>query len=114
MSAIWGRLKSTAGGHGTLATLASAATVALPDDDNAFFLSGTTSITSLLVSCAALRNRRVTFIGAASAVVTFTNTASPTLGQMYLHGSNLVLHEDDVIELYCKSDGTWILVNFVG
>lgn len=112
--AIWSRLKSIAGGHYPLSTLASAATLNLPSDDNAFYVSGTTTITSLLNADNVIRNRSVMFIGAASAVVTFTNTNSPTTaGEMYLHGANRTIQEDDVIELICKSDGTWILRNLV-
>ena len=110
--AIWSRLKSVAGGHYPLSTLASAATLNLPSDDNAFYISGSTTITSLLNADNVIRNRRVLFIGAASAAVTFTNTNTlTTAGEMYLQGSNLTLNEDDVLELLCKSDGTWIILN---
>lgn len=109
--AIWSRLKSMAGGHGTLKTLASAATLYVPPDDNAYYLSGSTTITSLSVP-KYLYNRKVTFIGAASAAVVFTNTNTlATAGEMYLQGSNLTLNESDVLELFCQNDGTWILLN---
>ena len=104
------RIKSSAGGHYPLQTRASAATMYLPPDDNCFLVSGSTTITSL-VTDTWVRNRRVMLIGAASAAVTFTNTNSPTANQMYLQGANLVLNEDDVLELFCKSDGSWIIVN---
>lgn len=108
---MWGRLKSMVGGRESPSTLASAATLALKDEENTYYLSGTTTITSLTTP-SFIRNRKVTFIGAASAGVTFTNTNTlTTAGQMYLQGSNLLMAEDDVIELFCKTDGTWILLN---
>lgn len=111
---MWSRVKSMLGGNGELVTVASAATLNLEDKDSANYISGTTTITSLLVSCKAVRNRKHTFIGASGATVTFTNTNTPTtVGQMYLHGANRVIQEDDVIELYLKNDGTWILLNLV-
>lgn len=108
------RWKSMAGGNGPPVTVASAATVTLEDKDSCNYVSGTTAITSLLVTNKALYNRKHTFIGASGASVAFTNTNSPTTaGQMYLHGQNRVIQEDDVIELFCKNDGTWILLNLV-
>lgn len=110
---IWARLKTMAGGKGNLDTLASVATLRLPDNDSAWYVSGTTSVTSLYVP-PFLYNRRVTLIGASSAQVSFANTDNPsTAGQMYLHGQNRIIREDDLIELFCKNDGTWILLNLV-
>lgn len=107
------RMKSDVGGAVPPRTIASAATLNCPDDDNLFFVSGTTTVTSL-VTPQWIRNRKVRIIGAAAAVVTFTNTNTPTTaGQMYLHGQNRTIQEDDVIEMYCKDDGTWILLNVV-
>lgn len=107
----WSRLKSTVGGHRDPTTIASAATLTLPDVGNAFYVSGSVTITSLVTSTF-VRNRRVTLIGAASANVAFTNTNTlTTAGQMYLQGANVTLNEDDVLELFCKNDGTWIIVN---
>lgn len=108
---MWSRLKSLAGGHGALRTLASAATLVIPDDDNAFYVSGTTTITSITVTVST-RNRLLTFIGAASAGVKFTNTNTlTTAGQIFLQGSDRTLNESDVLQLYCQNDGTLILVN---
>jgi hypothetical protein len=106
------RLKTLLGGKGNLKTLASAATLTIPDSDNAFFVSGTTAITSLLVTGGHVRNRKVAFIGASGASVLFTNTNTPTTaGQMELRGVDRTISADTVLELYCKSDGTWILWN---
>jgi len=110
---MWSRIKSAIGGHTPPQTLSSAATLTLPDDDNLFYLTGTTTITSL-VTPSSIRNRKVTIIGGSDAEVAFTNTNDPTTaGQMYLHGQNRIVREDDVIELFCKADGTWILLNLV-
>ena len=108
---MWSRVKSLLGGHGPLRSIASAATFYYPDDDNAIYISGTATITSLNTG-QHMRVRKVMFIGAVGANVTFTNTNTPTTaGQMFLQGSNIVMNEDDVVELICKEDGTWILVN---
>jgi hypothetical protein len=112
--AKWSRIKCMLGGHGELETLASAATINVPDESNAFYLSGTTTITSILVGNKALRNRQITFIGAAGAAVTFTNTNTPTTaGQMELRGANRLLEADGSIDLFIKNDGTLILRNLV-
>lgn len=106
------RWKSMAGGNGPPVTVASAATITLEDKDSCNYISGTTTVTSLLVSNKALYNRIHTFIGAAGAAVAFTNTNTPTtVGQMNLKGSNQTLQEDQVMQLFLKNDGTWILLN---
>lgn len=108
--AIWARLKSIAGGGGATPTVASATTIILPENDNVFLVSGSTTITTITVA-APQRNRLVWFIGAASASVSFTNDNSPSTGEMYLQGADRVIQEDDVLCLYCKTDGTWLLVS---
>ncbi len=101
------RVKTLLGGKGTLTTLASAATLNVPDDENAYYVSGTTTITSLTVA-PHLRNRRVTFIGAASASVPFTNTTgSTTAGQMDFGGVTPTLSAGDVFVLFCNENGVW-------
>lgn len=106
------RIKSLAGGNGQVPSIASATTVNLPNDSNAFLLTGTTTITSLICDPRS-RNRMVTFFGTTSTAATFTNTNSPAANKMYLHGANRTIQDDDVIQLYCKNDGTWILMNLV-
>lgn len=111
--AIWSRLKSLAGGHGVLRTLASAATLVIPDDDNAFFVSGSATVTSITIP-SYLRNRELTFFGAASANVTFTNTDSPTVaGTMSLNGVNRQLTGAGMLKLFCDNDGTLRLMNLI-
>lgn len=106
------RLKSLAGGHKTLATIASGTTTAVPESDGAFYVSGSATITSLTTPnyC---RNRQVTFIGAASASVTFTHTVgSTTAGQMDLGAQSIVLSAKDVLVLFCNENGVWQLVSY--
>lgn len=111
---MWSRVKSLIGGMGKAdadKTLASAATLNVPDDSNLWYLSGTTSITSLVIA-PSTRDRSVTFIGAAGASVTFTNTNAPTTsGQMYLHGVDQVIQADNALTLLCKRDGTWTMLS---
>lgn len=111
---MWSRIKSMLGGAVALRTVPSAATLPCPDDDNAFYVSGSTTVTSLYTP-SWIRNRMVTIIGAASASVTFTNTNTlTTAGQMYLQGSDVVLNESDVLTLFCQNDGTWIMLGNIG
>lgn len=111
MASMWARVKTFLGGKQTLTTLASVATLNVPDDDNGYFISGSATITSLTVA-PYLRNRQVTFIGAASASVTFTNTTdSTTAGQMDLGGENIVLSAKDIVTLFCDQNGVWQLVS---
>lgn len=109
---MWARVKTMLGSKTPLTTLASATTLNIPDSNNCFLVSGTATITSL-VSADFIRNRAVTFIGAAGCTVTFTNTNTPVVDQMYLHNQNRTILEDDVIELFCKDNGAWLLLNLV-
>ena len=108
------RMKSGAGGDivpDSKRTVASATALIIPDWTNVVYVSGSTTVTSISMP-AQLRSRRVTFIGAASANVTFTNTDTlTTAGQMYLRGVNRQLQESTILELFCQADGTWIIVN---
>lgn len=108
---FWERAKSDLGGKGSTATVASAATLNLPDNDNVFFVTGSTTVTSLMIP-SHLRRREVTLIGDTSANVTFTHTASPTTaGEMYLVGSNRTLLEGTVLKMFCRADGIWQLTS---
>lgn len=111
---IWGRSKTLAGGNAPIPSLASATTLAIPDADSAWVITGTTTVATLSVP-QYLRARLLTFIGGASASVTFTNTNTTTVaGQMYLRGQDLVLNEDYVLVLLVKNDGTITLVSYSG
>jgi len=110
---IPGRLKGDAGGDVypvAKNTVPSATALVLLDWTNVMYVSGTTTVSTLSMP-SSLRNRRITLIGAAGAAVQFTNTDTlTTAGQMYLRGSNRLLLEDTVIDLFVKADGTAILI----
>lgn len=106
------RIKSLAGGGGTLATLASATTMTVTPNDNAFYVSGSATITSLKAA-PSTRNREVVFIGAASAAAVFTHTSgTSTVDQMDLGNQSIVLSANDVLKLFCNENGVWKLVAY--
>jgi hypothetical protein len=114
--AIWSRLRGLVGGHGGIRdkTLASATTLTIPDDLTWVNLTGTATVTSLLISSFTY-GRMVWLYQSDSGTTTLTNSpGTTTAGQMDLGGldpSNAVLGPTDVIQLYCRSDGTWIRVS---
>ena len=108
---VMARLRSLAGGDRVDTTVAVAATVNVPDSTNLVYLTGTDTITSLLAN-PATRNRQVIFIQNDSGTSTFQNTDGPTTsGTMDLGGSNVALGQNDVLTLFCRSDGTWVRVS---
>lgn len=112
--AFWSGVKQMFGGaQRGIETLASAATVNVPEEGSVFYMSGTTAITSLICP-KTMRGRLVTFIGTSAVGNVFTNTdGTTTEGQMELGGSDLTLGPTSVLQLYCKlSDGSWQLVNY--
>ncbi len=112
MSAEWGRLKALAGGSKITdanKTIASATTTNVPSDTNFFLISGTATITSL-VGAPHTRDREITFIGAASAAVVFTNTTgTTTANQMDLGGQNITVSAKDILKLILRKNGVWNL-----
>lgn len=104
------RVVSVRYNNATSNSLASATTTVVPDTGDFFVLTGTATITTLTGTTNS-RGRIVTFVGGASCAATFTNTNSPSSGQMFLQGANVVLLEQDVLQLFLNSDGTWYLVN---
>lgn len=100
------RMKQTAGGV-RIPTIASAATLVLPDDSNVIMVSGTTTVTSLN-SGRVWPGRQVTFIGTDGSGNAFTNTNATTdAGKMDLGGSNVTLALDDVLVLVQMNTGAW-------
>ncbi len=104
------RMKSLAGGP-KIPTLASAATLTLPDDTNQVMLTGTTNVTVLRNTAnQILPGRRITFIRAAIAdKPTFANTpGTTTSGQMDI-GANTetTLTLEDVLTFVQLQNGTW-------
>lgn len=112
--AVTARMKSTAGSKAP-PTIASAATLRLPEDGNVFLVSGTTAVTSLvsLTTGSSWPGRTVTFIGTDASGNDFTNTNDPTTaGQMDLGGSNRTLAAQDVLVLIQATNGTWVMQSF--
>lgn len=106
------KIRSVHGRSGTITAVASAAAVTVSEESDVFVISGSDTITSLLGAGGVLPGRIVTFIGAASAAVVFTNTNDPTTsGQMDLGGSNVTLGAQDVLTLVRLDNGTWLRVS---
>ena len=97
---FWASVKQLYGGSNKgIQTLASAATVVVPDDGTLFYISGTTAITSLLA------NTNITTTGPA-----FTNTdGTTTVGQMDLGGSDRTIAPTDVLVLMLMPNGSWLM-----
>lgn len=105
------RVAQLFGGRAGTTTLASAATMTVPDNASVIYVTGTTTITSLLLADRSSFNRIVFFVGGASCNCIFTNTnATTTEGQMSLRGSNQQLTEGVWAALYVGTDRTWQLV----
>lgn len=105
---FWGRAKSLLGSNTPMVALASVAALQINDVDNAYTVTGSTAVTSI-VGASFIRNREVVFIGAAGCAVVFTNNNSPGVNQMDLRGSNFTLFAGSTIRLILQIDGTWIL-----
>lgn len=111
-----GRFKTVAGGDcrpDSKRTVASASTLIFPPDTNLVYVSGTTTVNAISVE-PFLRNREIWIIGASGSGVKFTNTNSPTAGQMYLRGQDLTVSEDTILKLFLKMDGTFIVAGTPG
>ena len=112
---IWSRMKSVFGGSDNFLskTVAAATTLAVPDDMAVVPLTGTATVTSLTAP-QHTRGRMVWLWQSDTGTTTLTNSpGTTTAGQMDLGGldtSNAVLGPTDWIQLYLKSDGTWIRV----
>ena len=112
--AWWSGAKQMFGGaaRGT-ATIASAATIVVPEEGSIFYVSGTTAVTSLLCS-KQMRGRSVTFVGTSNVGNVFTNTDSATVeGTMDLGGNDVTLGPASILQLYCKPEnGAWVMLDF--
>lgn len=105
------RIAVVFGGRSVKTILPSAATLVVPDNAGIVYVTGSTTITSLLPSDRGGVQRAVLFKGAAGCNVTFTNTNTTTAaGQMYLKGSDRTIQEGDALALFYESDGTWSLL----
>lgn len=109
------RVAQLFGGRSGETTLASAATLYIPDNASVVSVTGTTTITALQPSDPVGVNRMVLFRGGtstgSSTMVKFTNTNTTTAAyQMSLRGSDQTLTEGQWMALYFKTDRTWELV----
>lgn len=105
------RVSQLFGGRSGTTTLASAATMYIPDNTSVIYVTGTTTVTSLLLSDRSSYNRIIFFAGGSGCLCNFTNTNTPTTeGQMSLRGSNQQLTEGVWMALYVGTDRTWQLV----
>lgn len=106
---VW-RLVSFRQNNASTTTVASATSPTIPDTGDIFYISGTTAVTSLTVT-ATDRDRRILLVGAAGAVVEFSNTNTPSsAGQMYLGGVNRTLREDQTLDLLVKATTRYITI----
>lgn len=105
---VWTVSKPVARANAGTYTVASAATLTVPDNNDYFVLTGTETVTALTATGTA-GYRRVTFIGGTSAGVTFTHTDSPSANQMFLGGANRLLREQQVISLILQPDSSWFI-----
>ena len=91
-------------------TVASAAALYVNNNVTSVYISGDTAVTSIATTFIQ-PGRRLTFIGAASASVLFTNTNDTTTkGQMDLGGSDRTLGDNDVLTIEQRNDGSWVMI----
>ena len=103
---LGGRVNSFFGLTGdTIPTIASAATLVIPDNVTNMYVSGSTTVT--LLSSTFLPGRVIVIYGTGGVVLTNTDDTT-TLGQMDLGGSNLTLAASDIAALMQRNDGSWV------
>lgn len=109
---VTANMKQMAGAATNLATpiptIASAATITIPDDGTVFYLSGTTGVSAM--SGALRPGRIITLIGAASASVAFTGatvtTIPGTAGQIFC--PSLTIADADAATFRMTETGAWV------
>lgn len=111
---IWGRLKSLAGAQDTVTIATSSATTALavPDEANVIYLTGSNTVTTITGAISA-RGRIVWFFQSTGTTTFTNNPGTSTVGQMDLSGldpADVLLGPTDWLILHQKKDGTWIRV----
>ena len=102
------RMKSLAGGI-TIPTLASAATLTLPQDTSRAFITGSTTITSLNATDIK-PGRTFTFLRgpAATDIPVFTNTqGTTTAGQIDFNTNQSTIQLYDTLTLIQTNTGSW-------
>lgn len=98
----------------TATTPTTAVAFPLQDDRDVYALTGTVTIPSLSTNQGVQPFREVTFIGAASAAVTFTHTATTTTaGLMNLGTDSIILKPKDVLKVCQYTDGSWFITQYL-
>lgn len=84
--------------------------ITLPEVTDTVILSATGTLASVIVGADGWGKRRFTIVQT-SGITTITNVNSPTtIGQINLRGADVILNPGDSVDLYCKADGTLLLV----
>lgn len=112
--AFLGRAKGQQGSTGLLNSIAPTTAVAFPITDElcTWVVTGTVTIPSIATTFGTQPGREITFIGGASAAVTFTNTpATVTAGLMDLGVDDIKLQYKDTLKLMQLDDGSWVCIN---
>lgn len=110
------RVAQLFGGRAGTTTLPSASTLIVPDNATVIFVTGTTTIMTLLLADRSSYNRLVFLVGGpavagVSTNIKLTNTnATTTEGQMSLRGSDQSITEGVGIGLYVLPDRTWQMI----
>jgi len=93
-----------------IVTIASAATITIPDTGSIFYLSGSTGVTTM--NAALFPGRVITLVGAASASVAFTGatvtTIPGTTGQIFC--PSLTLADADSATFRQTETGAWVCI----
>lgn len=112
--AYLGRAKGLQGSTGLLNSIAPTTAVAFPllDELATYIVTGTVTIPSIATTFGTQPGREITFVGGASAAVTFTNTpATTTAGLMDLGVDDIKLQYKDTMKLMQMDDGSWVCIN---
>lgn len=108
MFGAWARAKHWFGGGSKPPTVASAATVYVPDHAGGVLFTGAETITTLNAAVSTRGSRLVYFYSTNGSVVLTNTDDTTTAGKMDLGGSNITLGATDMVVLYLRSDGVWI------
>lgn len=109
----WARNRASPGGSRELPTLASAATVYVPDDIGAAYLDGTTQIT-FFQTPTIIPGRQLLLIGIhATGPEIVTSADTTTAYKVDLGAANITIAAQDILRIVQKGDGTWVRVSSI-
>jgi hypothetical protein len=108
-----GKVKGRIGNEKEIRSLASAATLVVPNVGSQFQLTGTTAI-SAIDSGPVRAGRQITLLGPATSTITLTGTAisGATSGQIALAAASRSLANQDVTILEQNASGVWLEASF--